>query len=147
MSRKSVRLAPGPSLRAVGEAGGATGEDLDLCMAALAATGDKAAFGRLVQHFAPRLIGFFTHRGAGRAEAEAMTMETLEALWRDAALYDSRRAAPAAFVFVLARNFCLERAAGSALAFAQATGNEKAAAGPALSLATARLRAALEGAK
>jgi RNA polymerase sigma-70 factor (ECF subfamily) len=146
MSRKPNRLAPGPSLRAVGEAGGATGDDLDLCMAALAAKSDKAAFGRLVQHFAPRLIGFFSQRDARQAEAEGLTLETLVALWRDAPLYDSRRGTPAAFVFVLARNICLERAVGPELAFAQSTGDEDGAAGAPLGLATARLRAALESA-
>ena len=151
MSRKTVRLAPGPSLRAVGEAGGATGDDLDLCMGAVAAKADKAAFGRLVQHFAPRLIGFFVQRGARRAEADELALETLEALWRDAALYDPRRAGLAAFVFVLARNLCLERAMGPELAFMDAAGDAEAAAGAPeadrapLSQATARLRAALEG--
>jgi RNA polymerase sigma-70 factor (ECF subfamily) len=145
MSRKTVRLAPGPSLRAVGEAGGATGDDLDLCMAAVATKADKAAFGRLVQHFAPRLIGFFVERGARRAEAESLTLETLAALWRDAALYDSRRAALAAFVFVLARNLTIERAAGAELAFLDAEGDADAAPGEPLDQATARLREALEG--
>ena len=150
MPRKTVRLAPGPSLRAVGEMGGATGDDLDSCMAAVATEGDKAAFGRLVQHFAPRLIGFFVQRGASRSQADELTVETLEALWRDVALYDCRRAPLSAFVFVLARNLSLERAAGAELAFAETGGNEEAAAelpegdrAP-LSQATARLRAALE---
>ncbi len=144
MPRKTVRLAPGPSLRAVGEAGGATGDDLDLCMAAVAGRADKAAFGRLVQHFAPRLIGFFVERGARRAEAETLTLETLEALWREAALYDPRRAALPTFVFVLARNLSLDRA-GNDLAFLDAVGEAEAAPGEPLGPATAQLRAALEG--
>lgn len=146
MPRKSVRRAPGPSLRAVGEAG-APGVDLDLCMAAVTDKGDRAAFGRLVQHFAPRLIGFFVSGGASRAQAEELALEALTALWRDSALYDSRRATLAAFVFVIARNLRLEGAAGAELACAQAGEGDACAANdqPPGAQARARLRAALEG--
>ena len=147
MLRKPVRPAPGPSLRAVGAA--ATGDDLDLCMAAVLSHGDKAAFGRLVQHFAPRLIGFFVQDRASRAEtarasraqAEEIALETLAALWRDAALYDPRQTTLAAFVFVLARNLLVERAAGPGLACA---GGSPEGDKVLLAQATARLRAALE---
>lgn len=141
MPRKPVRLAPPPSLRALG-AGSATGDDLDLCMAAVAGDGDKAAFGRLAQYFAPRLIGFFVADRASRAEAEAIALETLVALWRDAAFYDPRQSTLAGFVFVLARNVLRERVAGAELACAAAEPLAGDKAG--LAQATARLRAALE---
>ncbi|HXT08493.1 MAG TPA: hypothetical protein VN715_16365 [Roseiarcus sp.] len=142
MPRKPVRLAPRPSLRALG-AGSATDDELDLCMAAVAGDGDKAAFGRLVQHFAPRLIGLFAHNRGARAEAEAIALETLVALWRDAAFYDPRQSTLAAFVFVLARNVLRERDAGAELASAAAV-EPLAGDNTGLARATARLRAALE---
>jgi RNA polymerase sigma-70 factor (ECF subfamily) len=114
MPNKPVRLAPGPSLRALGEAG-AAGDDLELCMAAVAGRRDRAAFGRLVQHFAPRLIGFFAEGGADPAEAEDIALETLAMLWRDAAHYDPRKTTLSAWVFVIARNLRLEGGAAPEL--------------------------------
>jgi RNA polymerase sigma-70 factor (ECF subfamily) len=143
MARKPVRRSPGPSLLAIGEPV-ATGVDLDLCMAAVSDHGDKAAFGRLVQHFAPRLIGYFVRERMSRSEAEEIASETLATLWRDAALYDPGRATLAAFVFVIARNLRLERAFGAELACEGAaadTNGDK----PCARLAMAKLRAALEG--
>ena len=142
MPRKPLRRAPVPSLLAVG----AAGVDLDLCMAAVSGGGDKAAFGRLVQHFAPRLIGFFAQGGAPRAEAEELALETLATLWREAALYDRRRTTLGAFVFVIARNLRLERAAGPELACAGAGEGEEPppeADRPCPKHAMASLRAAL----
>ena len=118
MPRK-LRRAPGPRLCAVGEAG-ASGDELDSCIAAVAGDADRAAFGRLVQHFAPRLIGFFVAGGAARFEAEAMTLEALTALWRDAACLDARHTTLAAFVFVIARNLSRERLGGPELVCAGA---------------------------
>jgi RNA polymerase sigma-70 factor (ECF subfamily) len=144
MPRKPVRQALGASLRAVGEAG-APGIDLDQCMAAVAGKGDRAAFGRIVQHFAPRLVGFFTQGRASRSEADELALETLTWLWRDAALYDSRRSTLAAFVFVIARNLRVERAAGAELATAESSDGEADFGDAALVEAAARLRLALEG--
>jgi len=145
MPRKPVRRAHGPSLLAIGEPG-AAGVDLDLCMAAVSGKGDKAAFGRLVQHFAPRLIGFFAQEGVFRAEAEEIAVETLATLWRDAGLYDVRRTTLGAFVFVIVRNLRLERAVSPELVCAEA-GEEMAApegGAPCVKRAMASLRAALE---
>lgn len=140
MPRKPVRRAIGPSLLAIGEPG-ATGVDLDLCMAAVADKGDKAAFGRLVRHFAPRLIGYFAQDRIPRVVAEEIALETLAMLWRDAALYDPSRATLGAFVFVIARNLRLERAVSAELACAGA-GEEGDK--PCVKQAMERLRAALE---
>jgi RNA polymerase sigma-70 factor, ECF subfamily len=119
MPRELVRRSPGPSLSAVGEAA-ATADDLHLCMAAVARKRDRAAFGRLVQHFAPRLIGFLASAGASRAEAEEIALETMVGLWREAALFDSRRVSLDVWVFVLARNLRRERAGAPASAPADA---------------------------
>src|ERR1700759_5471021 len=70
-----------------------TADDLKGLIAAVAGDRDRAAYGRLFQYFAPRIIGFMERAGVGRTDAEEIAQETMVTVWRKANLYDSRQAA------------------------------------------------------
>ena len=52
------------------------------------ADGDREAFRRLFEHFAPRVKGLMLKTGAGSDDAEEIAQETLLAVWRKAAQFD-----------------------------------------------------------
>ena len=106
-------LAQGPPsrdmLRVVGGAG-VTREDLKELMAAVARDRDRAAYGRLFQYFAPRLIGFMQRAGLSSTDAEEIAQETMVTVWRKADLYDPRQAAVSTWIFTIARNLRIDLA-------------------------------------
>ncbi len=71
---------------------------------------DRAAFARLFEYFAPRLIAFFARSGLPRDAAEEVTQETMISLWTKASLYDPANAGVATWVFTIARNARIDRA-------------------------------------
>ncbi|MBU6266718.1 MAG: sigma-70 family RNA polymerase sigma factor [Sphingomonadales bacterium] len=79
-------------------------DDLSDCLRAVALRQDRAAFGRLFQHFAPRIAAFLRRGGMGAEEAEDLAQETMAAVWRKAALFDAGRAGVATWIFTIARN-------------------------------------------
>jgi RNA polymerase sigma-70 factor (ECF subfamily) len=85
-------------------------DDLKQWMAAVAQQRDKAAYGRLFQYFAPRLVGFMERAGVGRTDAEEIAQDTLVSVWRKAELYDARQAAVSTWVFTIARNLRIDMA-------------------------------------
>lgn len=80
------------------------GVDLSKDLRAVAERGDRDAFARLFQHFAPRIKGYMTRLGAPEQQAEELAQETMLAVWRKAALYDPERSGPASWIFAIARN-------------------------------------------
>jgi len=106
-------LAQGPPsrdiLRVIGGAG-VTREDLKELMAAVARDRDRAAYGRLFQYFAPRLIGFMQRAGLSSTDAEEIAQETMVTVWRKADLYDPRQAAVSTWIFTIARNLRIDLA-------------------------------------
>lgn len=70
---------------------------------------DEQAFGRLFEHFAPRLIGFFSRAGLPRDAAEEVAQETMIAVWTKAKLYDPREAGVSTWVYTIARNARIDR--------------------------------------
>jgi len=108
-----IRLAGRPaarnSVRAVGEAS-VTGDELKDCMAAVAQHRDRAAFGRLFQYFAPRLVAFMERTGAGAVDAEEIAQDAMVTVWRKAELYDPRQAAVSTWIFTIARNLRVDLA-------------------------------------
>jgi len=106
-------LAQGPPsrdiLRAVGGAG-VTREDLKQLMAAVARDRDRAAYGRLFQYFAPRIIGFMQRAGLSSTDAEEIAQETMVTVWRKAELYDPRQAAVSTWIFTIGRNLRIDLA-------------------------------------
>jgi RNA polymerase sigma-70 factor (ECF subfamily) len=75
---------------------------------AIAQHGDRAAFGALFAHFAPRVKGYLMRLGASPAAAEDIAQETLLSVWRKAAYFDPRKAEASTWVFAIARNLRID---------------------------------------
>lgn len=65
---------------------------------------DRQAFGRLFDHFAPRLKAIFLRGGLVDGTAEDLAQDVMLAVWHKAGQFDLHRAAPAAWIFGIARN-------------------------------------------
>jgi RNA polymerase sigma-70 factor (ECF subfamily) len=68
------------------------------------AAGDRSAFVELFGRYAGRIKGFLMRAGASEADAEEVVQEVMVAIWRRAATFDPERAAPATWIFTIARN-------------------------------------------
>lgn len=75
-----------------------------LWMLAIRDQRDKAAFGRLFDHYAPRLKGFVIRSGAPAAQAEDVVQDVMMTVWRKARLFDPERAQVSAWIYQIARN-------------------------------------------
>jgi RNA polymerase sigma-70 factor, ECF subfamily len=103
------RLPKSDSVRAI-EGTVVTADELKGLMAAVAQNRDKAAYGRLFQYFAPRIVGFMERSGVGATDAEEIAQDTLVTVWRKAELYDPAQAAVSTWVFTIARNLRIDLA-------------------------------------
>ncbi|WP_394351493.1 sigma-70 family RNA polymerase sigma factor [Pseudoroseicyclus tamaricis] len=65
---------------------------------------DRAAFGALFDHYAPRLKAMAIRGGATPALAEDIVQDVMLTIWRKAAQYDPARAPVSAWIFRIARN-------------------------------------------
>lgn len=65
---------------------------------------DRAAFGKLFRHFAPRVKAFLMKSGASESLADECTQEVMATLWTKAHMFDPSRASVATWVFTIARN-------------------------------------------
>ena len=65
---------------------------------------DRAAFGALFDHFAPRLKGFIMRSGTPQGQAEEIVQEVMLTVWRKAEQFDPGRAQVAAWIYQIARN-------------------------------------------
>ena len=65
---------------------------------------DRAAFGALFHHFAPRVKYFLMKGGAPAAVAEDCAQDVMAAVWSKAAQFDPARASVATWIFTIARN-------------------------------------------
>ncbi len=81
-----------------------TNDQLRSLIEAIAAHGDRGAFGELFHYFAPRLMGFGLRSGADAASAEELVQETMLAVWRKAATFDASRATVSTWIFTIVRN-------------------------------------------
>ena len=73
------------------------------------ARGDRVAFSALFARYAPRIKALLMRRGSPAAEADELAQETMLAVWRKAAQFDSARATGAAWIFAIARNLHIDR--------------------------------------
>ncbi len=78
--------------------------DQTIWMLAVRDKRDRAAFGALFDHFAPRLKGFVMRGGVGSGEAEEIVQEVMLAVWRKADQFDPHRAQVSAWIYQIARN-------------------------------------------
>ncbi|QAU44413.1 sigma-70 family RNA polymerase sigma factor [Bradyrhizobium guangzhouense] len=70
----------------------------------VASHGDRDAFARLFEHFAPRVKGFLIKTGSDPETAEDIAQSTFVAVWRKAGQFDPTTAGVAAWIFTIARN-------------------------------------------
>jgi RNA polymerase sigma factor (sigma-70 family) len=66
--------------------------------------GDRAAFGALFGHFAPRVKYFLMKAGSTASVAEDCAQDVLATVWAKAAQFDPTRASVATWIFTIARN-------------------------------------------
>ncbi|MFK4705081.1 RNA polymerase sigma factor (sigma-70 family) [Roseateles asaccharophilus] len=71
---------------------------------------DRAAFGRLFLHFAPRLKSWLMRTGSTDEQAEELAQEALVTVWRKAALFNPAQAAVSTWIFTIARNLRVDAA-------------------------------------
>ena len=69
-----------------------------------AAAGDPRAFRSAFRSLYPVVLGFFTARLSGRADAEDLTSEVFRRLLENLGSFDRRRGSPRAWVLSIARN-------------------------------------------
>ncbi|MCK1385668.1 sigma-70 family RNA polymerase sigma factor [Bradyrhizobium sp. 21] len=74
----------------------------------VASTGDREAFKRLFEHFAPRIKGLMLRAGCSADEAEEIAQSALIAVWRKASQFDPATAGAAAWIFTIARNLRID---------------------------------------
>jgi RNA polymerase sigma factor (sigma-70 family) len=107
-----MNMGPGSDSTGIEEASGNERPRLTVEWATLigrVAEGDREAFRRLFEHFAPRVKGLMLKTGAGSDDAEEIAQETLLAVWRKAAQFDPVSAGAAAWIFTIARNLRIDQ--------------------------------------
>ena len=80
------------------------GRIADALIAAIADAGDRRAFARLFEQFAPRLKAYLRGVGCAPNEAEDHVQEAMLAVWRKARQFDPQRAAAQTWIFTIVRN-------------------------------------------
>ncbi|MBF9035844.1 sigma-70 family RNA polymerase sigma factor [Rhodobacterales bacterium HKCCE2091] len=65
---------------------------------------DRVAFGRLFDHYAPRLKAAVRRGGASAAEAEDIVQDVMLSVWQKAAQFDPARAPVSGWIYRIARN-------------------------------------------
>lgn len=70
---------------------------------------DKASFGTLFDHFAPRIKSFMLRKGVASQQAEDLVQETMIAVWTKAGLFDAERGSVTTWIFTIARNLRIDR--------------------------------------
>jgi RNA polymerase sigma-70 factor (ECF subfamily) len=76
----------------------------------VASRGDREAFKKLFEHFAPRIKGLMLKAGCNADEAEEIAQNALIAVWRKADQFDPSSAGAAAWIFTIARNLRIDSA-------------------------------------
>ena len=71
---------------------------------AIARHGDRAAFARLFEYFAPRVKAYLMRLGADDGAAEDLMQDVMLTVWRRAPTYDPALAGVSTWVFTIARN-------------------------------------------
>ena len=74
----------------------------------VASEGDREAFKRLFEHFAPRIKGLMLKAGCSPDDAEEIAQNTMIAVWRKAKQFDPATAGAPAWIFTIARNLRID---------------------------------------
>ncbi len=86
----------------------AEAQAMDALLRRVAEARDRAAFGALFDHFAPRIKSYLMRLGAPGPQAEDLAQEAMLSLWRKAHLFDSSKASAATWLFTIARNLRID---------------------------------------
>jgi RNA polymerase sigma-70 factor (ECF subfamily) len=86
--------------------------DFGALIQSVARDGDREAFGRLFDHFAPRIMQYLRRGGLAADRAEELAQEVLLTVWRKASSFDPARAGASTWIFVIARNRRLDELRG-----------------------------------
>jgi RNA polymerase sigma-70 factor (ECF subfamily) len=78
--------------------------ELRAAVQAVAQHADRAAFGRLFRHFAPRVKAYLMRLGADDGGAEDLMQDVMLTVWRRAPTYDPALAGVSTWIFTIARN-------------------------------------------
>ena len=79
-------------------------ESLVDLMLAVAGRQDRAAFAKLFDHFAPRVLSYMRRLGAETAAAEDLVQDVMLTVWRRAGQFDPAKAGVSTWIFTIARN-------------------------------------------
>lgn len=88
--------------------GRAKGVDWAGLIGDVAARGDRVAYRKLFEFFAPRIKGYLMRTGSGASEAEEIAQETMIALWHKADRFDPATSGAPAWIFTIARNLRID---------------------------------------
>lgn len=117
-------------------------------MLAVRDRGDRAAFARLFDFYAPRVKAMAMRTGTPAAIAEDIAQDVLLRVWQSRAAFDPGRASASAWIYQIARNRRVDIARGDRRplpeALAPVPGPDEAVDAMALAEEVARLRAALD---
>ena len=101
MEKPAIPAAPAASDQ---DPAGALRRRMNALLEQVAASGDRAAFTDLFDHFAPRVKAYLMRLGAPSTQAEDVAQEVMVTVWRKAALFDPRQASASTWIFTIARN-------------------------------------------
>jgi len=88
----------------VAQDGETAGSEQTQWLLAVAHSGDRAAFGRLFDFYAPRLKAMLARSGLQGAKADDVVQDVMLAVWRKAGQFDPGRAQASAWIYRIARN-------------------------------------------
>jgi len=83
--------------------------ETDQDLIAQTAAGDREAFSRLYDRYAPRVMGLIVKIVRNRTEADDVLQEAFLQIWAKAARFDPSRSAPDVWIFLIARSRALDK--------------------------------------
>ncbi|WP_439573212.1 sigma-70 family RNA polymerase sigma factor [Phreatobacter sp.] len=78
------------------------------CIAAIAASQDRAAFEELFRYFAPRVEAYLRRLGSPQPAAEELMQEAMVTVWRKAGQFDPAKASASTWLFTIVRNLRID---------------------------------------
>lgn len=85
-------------------ADGGAGSDMTRALLAVRDRRDREAFGRLFDHFGPRLKAMLVRGGQTDGSAEDIVQDVMMSVWQKAGQFDPHRAEASAWIYRIARN-------------------------------------------
>ncbi len=107
-SRRGTRLGPIAKRWPVLKEKTEIPADWSRLIANIASRGDREAYRKLFEFYAPRVKGYMIRTGSSEAEAEEIAQDTMVALWRKAGKFDPATSGASAWIFTIARNLRID---------------------------------------